>query len=170
MLFYIFSAEELRGIFARLGYALPPDLIPATVRYYLARTSHGSTLSRLAHSWVLARTDRRQSWALFEQALEADLADTQGGTTQRRHPSWGHGRNRRHGDALLRRSGNPAGRSLAAPGSARRTHRDVLPAQLPRTTDQHLTDPRPGKAAVAPLLRRTNPSLRRGHRKNAEPG
>lgn len=81
MLFYLFSAEELRGIFHRLGYPLPPDVIPATVDYYLARTSHGSTLSRLAHSWVLARTDRRQSWALFEQALEADLADTQGGTT-----------------------------------------------------------------------------------------
>ncbi|TDW28876.1 beta-phosphoglucomutase family hydrolase [Cryobacterium psychrophilum] len=82
MLFYLFSAEELRDIFARLGYTLSPDLIPTTVGYYLARTSHGSTLSRLTHSWVLARTDRRQSWALFEQALEADLADTQGGTTR----------------------------------------------------------------------------------------
>ncbi len=82
MLLYLFSAEELREVFHRLGYELPPDIIPATVRYYLARTSHGSTLSRLAHSWVLARTDRRQSWAMFEQALEADLADTQGGTTR----------------------------------------------------------------------------------------
>ncbi len=82
MLFYLFSAEELREIFSRLGYPLPPDLIPATVRYYLARTSHGSTLSRLAHSWVLARTNRARSWSLFEQALEADLADTQGGTTR----------------------------------------------------------------------------------------
>ena len=82
MLFYLFSAEELREIFLRLGYPLPPDLIPATVRYYLARTSHGSTLSRLAHGWVLARTNRARSWSLFEQALEADLADTQGGATR----------------------------------------------------------------------------------------
>ncbi len=82
MLFYLFSAEELRNIFARLGYALPPELIPATVRYYLARTSHGSTLSRLVHSWVLARTNRPRSWALFEKTLEADLSDTQGGTTR----------------------------------------------------------------------------------------
>lgn len=82
MLFYLFSAEELRGIFTRLGYALPPELIPATVRYYLDRTSHGSTLSRLVHSWVLARTNRGCSWTLFEQALEADLADTQEGTTR----------------------------------------------------------------------------------------
>lgn len=82
MLFYLFSAEELRGLFARLGYALPPDLIPRTVHYYLARTSHGSTLSRLAHGWVLARTDRARSWTLFDHALRADLDDTQGGTTR----------------------------------------------------------------------------------------
>ena len=81
MLFYLFSAEELRTVFERLGYTLPPELIPRTVQYYLARTSHGSTLSRLTHGWVLARTDRPRSWSLFEQALEADLADTQGGTT-----------------------------------------------------------------------------------------
>ncbi|QHE74212.1 Trehalose-6-phosphate phosphatase (plasmid) [Rhodococcus sp. WAY2] len=82
MLFYLFSAEELRTVFERLGYTLPPELIPHTVQYYLARTSHGSTLSRLTHGWVLARSDRTRSWSLFEQALEADLADTQGGTTR----------------------------------------------------------------------------------------
>ncbi|WP_378731074.1 beta-phosphoglucomutase family hydrolase [Nocardia brasiliensis] len=82
MLFYLFSAEELRDIFDRLGYPLPPELIPRTVDYYLARTSHGSTLSRLVHAWVLARTDRALSWRLFTQALDADLADTQGGTTR----------------------------------------------------------------------------------------
>ena len=31
---------------------------------------------------MLARTNRARSWPLFEQALEADLADTQGGTTR----------------------------------------------------------------------------------------
>jgi beta-phosphoglucomutase family hydrolase len=82
MLFYLFSAEELRTMFARLGYILPPEAIPRTVDFYLSRTSHGSTLSRLVHSWVLARTDRARSWSLFEQALEADLSDTQGGTTR----------------------------------------------------------------------------------------
>lgn len=82
MLFYLFSAEELREMFEHLGYALPPDLIPRTVDYYINRTSHGSTLSRLAHAWVLARTDRAKSWSMFTQALEADLADTQRGTTR----------------------------------------------------------------------------------------
>ncbi|WP_349828547.1 glycoside hydrolase family 65 protein [Brevibacterium litoralis] len=82
MLFYLFSAEELRGVLERLGYSLPADAIPRTVRYYLDRTSHGSTLSRVVHAWVLARTDRKHSWSMFEQALQADLADTQGGTTR----------------------------------------------------------------------------------------
>jgi trehalose/maltose hydrolase-like predicted phosphorylase len=82
MLFYLLSAEELSGVFERLGYPMPPDLVPRTIRYFLARTSHGSTLSRLAHSWVLARGDREQSWELFTQALECDVQDTQGGTTR----------------------------------------------------------------------------------------
>lgn len=82
MLFYLLSAEELRSVFERLDYELPPELIPRTVDYYLARTSHGSTLSRLIHSWVLARTNRARSWSMFTEALKADLDDTQGGTTR----------------------------------------------------------------------------------------
>lgn len=82
MLFYLFSAEELRALLDRMGYSLPPADIPRTVEFYLARTSHGSTLSRLVHSWVLARSDRHRSWSLFTQALDSDLADIQGGTTR----------------------------------------------------------------------------------------
>ena len=81
MLLYLLSAEELGEVFARLGYDFDPARIPATVDHYLARTSHGSTLSRVAHSWVLARSDRPRSWALFLEALASDLDDTQGGTT-----------------------------------------------------------------------------------------
>ncbi|RAN76781.1 family 65 glycosyl hydrolase [Bacillus sp. SRB_336] len=82
MLFYLFSAEELRSLFAHLGYRLPPELVRRTVSYFLARTSHGSTLSRLAHSWVLARSDRAQSWSLFNEALQCDLGDAHDGTTR----------------------------------------------------------------------------------------
>jgi len=81
MLFYLFSAEELRELFSRLGYRFEPETIPKNVRYYLERTSHGSTLSRVVHSWVLARSDRPRSWRLFAEALESDVADIQGGTT-----------------------------------------------------------------------------------------
>ncbi|WP_352396875.1 glycoside hydrolase family 65 protein [Aminobacterium colombiense] len=55
MLFYLFSAEELRSIFKQLGYAFKYETIPQNINYYLKRTSHGSTLSRVVHSWVLAR-------------------------------------------------------------------------------------------------------------------
>jgi alpha,alpha-trehalase len=56
-------------------------MIPRTVAYYGARTSHGSTLSRVVDAWVLARSDRSRSWSLFTEALESDVADIQGGTT-----------------------------------------------------------------------------------------
>src|SRR5206468_11817292 len=63
------------------GYALPPETILATVDYYLPRTSHGSTLGRVVDAWILARSDRRRSWSSFNEALAADVAETQGGTT-----------------------------------------------------------------------------------------
>ena len=81
MLFYLLSADELRELLGRLGYALPPEAIPRTIEYYLARTAHGSTLSALVHAWVLARAHREQALEHFERALRSDIADIQGGTT-----------------------------------------------------------------------------------------
>lgn len=81
MLFYLFSFEQLKEIFEKLGYPFGYETIPKNVDYYLDRTSHGSTLSRVVHSWVLTRSDRVRSWKLFLTALESDVADIQGGTT-----------------------------------------------------------------------------------------
>ena len=81
MLFYLFTEEELRDLLRRLGYELDPDLIPRTTDYYITRTAHGSTLSAVVHSWVLARRDRTRSFDLFRRALESDVGDIQGGTT-----------------------------------------------------------------------------------------
>nr|WP_156000986.1 glycosyl hydrolase family 65 protein [Streptomonospora sp. PA3] len=84
MLFYLLSAEELRALLRGLGYrdrADDPELIPRTVGYYLARTSHGSTLSAVVHAWVLSRTDRAASWGFLREALHSDIDDIQGGTT-----------------------------------------------------------------------------------------
>ncbi|MEE9229076.1 MAG: glycosyl hydrolase family 65 protein [Acidobacteriota bacterium] len=81
MLFYLFSMEELEEIFSRLGYEFTPEIIPRNIEYYCARTSHGSSLSRVVHSWVLARSDREGSWQSFQKALKSDLEDIQGGTT-----------------------------------------------------------------------------------------
>ena len=82
MLFYLFSADELGELFEHLGYSFGPESIPKNVDYYLNRTSHGSTLSRVVHSWVLSRSNRKRSWALFQEALESDVNDVQGGTTE----------------------------------------------------------------------------------------
>lgn len=81
MLFFLLSEAELRQLFARLGYEWSDDLLARNVEYYLARTSHGSTLSQVVHAWVLARLDRKHSWTLFREALASDIDDVQGGTT-----------------------------------------------------------------------------------------
>lgn len=81
MLFYLLSSDELLGLFGRLGYHFAPEQIPKTVDYYLSRTSHGSTLSAIAHSWVLTRGNRRMAMEYFQQVLKSDVADIQGGTT-----------------------------------------------------------------------------------------
>ena len=81
MLFYLLSADELGQLFGRLGYPFEHDTIPKNIEYYMARTSHGSTLSKVVHAWVLVRSDRERAWQLLSEALESDLLDLQGGTT-----------------------------------------------------------------------------------------
>ncbi|MBE0558181.1 MAG: hypothetical protein IH628_13195, partial [Proteobacteria bacterium] len=81
MLFYLFSAEEIQDLFTQMGYDFDPGIIPRNIDYYLQRSSHGSTLSNIVHSWVLARSDRPRSLELFHRALESDVSDVQGGTT-----------------------------------------------------------------------------------------
>jgi trehalose 6-phosphate phosphatase len=81
MLFYLLSAEELRTLMGRLGYPWKPSEIPGTIDYYLARTSHGSTLSAVVHASVLARAHRDDAMRYFLEALRSDVADVQGGTT-----------------------------------------------------------------------------------------
>jgi alpha,alpha-trehalase len=81
MLLYLMSSTELREVLDRLGYRFTSGQIPKMVDYYLARTSHGSTLSGVVHSWVLARANRERAMDFFQEALIADVADIQGGTT-----------------------------------------------------------------------------------------
>ena len=105
MLFYLLSADELRELLGRLGYVLAPEAIPATIDYYLARTSHGSTLSAVVHAWVLARADREPRWTSSSRAGERHRRHPgrhHGGG----HPPRGHGRHRRHRAAVLRRRGD----------------------------------------------------------------
>jgi trehalose/maltose hydrolase-like predicted phosphorylase len=80
MLFYLLSQEELAALFQQLGYDFDGAL-QRNVDFYLSRSSHGSTLSRVVHAWVLASVDRSRSWSLLLQALGSDLRDVQRGTT-----------------------------------------------------------------------------------------
>jgi trehalose/maltose hydrolase-like predicted phosphorylase len=75
------SQEELCEQLEWMGYECSTDMLDRTVEYYLARTAHGSTLSRIVYAWVTSRIDPGESWQLFREALAADIDDTQGGTT-----------------------------------------------------------------------------------------
>ncbi|MFJ3946555.1 glycoside hydrolase family 65 protein [Streptomyces griseoaurantiacus] len=81
MLGHLLPPHELVALFARLGHRFDDDLWRRTVDHYLARTSHGSTLSGLVHGWVLARCRRTEAWDHVQEALLSDVADVQGGTT-----------------------------------------------------------------------------------------
>jgi trehalose/maltose hydrolase-like predicted phosphorylase len=82
MLFFLFSPSELRLLFERLGYAYGPDTARKNIAYYDERTSHGSTLSFVAHGGVLAGLNAEGSWERFLAALESDVGDVQEGTTK----------------------------------------------------------------------------------------
>src|SRR5206468_10352044 len=63
-------------------YAWDAESARRNIDYYDRRTSHGSTLSYVAHAGVLAPIDPERSWERFLIALESDVGDIQGGTTK----------------------------------------------------------------------------------------
>jgi trehalose/maltose hydrolase-like predicted phosphorylase len=82
MTFYNLSKEEVDLILERLDYKLPEDYIMKNLEFYLARTSHGSTLSRVVHAQLANLTgNHKLSWELYIDALTSDYNDIQGGTT-----------------------------------------------------------------------------------------
>ena len=82
LLFFLFSPDEISRLFECLGYAWEADSARRNIDYYDKRTSHGSTLSYIAHAGVLAPIDPDLSWERFLVALESDIGDVQGGTTK----------------------------------------------------------------------------------------
>jgi trehalose/maltose hydrolase-like predicted phosphorylase len=82
LLFFLFSPDEISRLFERLGYEWDADSARRNIDYYDERTSHGSTLSYIAHAGVLAQIDPEHSWERFLVALESDVGDVQGGTTK----------------------------------------------------------------------------------------
>lgn len=149
MLFYLLTSREVRQILDRLGYPAPPDLTLRTIRYYLSRTSHGSTLSAVAHARVLARSDRIGSWRFFTETLTGDIIDVQE-DHRRGRPPGRHGRHAGPGPALLPRP-RSTGRRPAPESGAPRTvdHAVVVPALSRRGTHHrgrpHLRTDHPGR-------------------------
>jgi len=82
MTFYNLPEDEVNKILTRLGYSLPKDYLSRNLHYYLKRTSHGSSLSRVVHGQLAQIiNDETLSWQLYKEALGSDFVDIQGGTT-----------------------------------------------------------------------------------------
>lgn len=82
MIFYNLDPEQVTTILQNLGYSLPIDYLSRNLVYYLARTSHGSTLSRVVHAQLANMIGNKNlSWELYLDALTSDYNDIQGGTT-----------------------------------------------------------------------------------------
>lgn len=82
MVFYNLNKSEVDELLSGMGYSLPVDYLQKNLQYYLERTSHGSTLSRVVHARLAAMTGNFDlSWKLYQEALSSDYDDIQGGTT-----------------------------------------------------------------------------------------
>lgn len=82
MIFYILDEKEVKDLITGMGYTLKQDFVKRNMDYYLARTSHGSTLSRVVHAQLANMIgDADLSKILYQDALSSDFNDIQGGTT-----------------------------------------------------------------------------------------
>lgn len=52
MTFYNISENEVKKMMEQCGYKPHPKLLQVNYEYYLPRTSHGSTLSRVVHCYL----------------------------------------------------------------------------------------------------------------------
>ncbi len=82
MTFYNIDPSVVKGILSDMGYKLPNDFLERNFDYYIQRCSHGSTLSRVVHAYLASLIGRKQlTWDLYNDALQSDYVDIQGGTT-----------------------------------------------------------------------------------------
>lgn len=82
MTFYNLDQDEIYNIICAMGYTSPADLLKRNFQYYIRRTSHGSTLSRIVHAFLANIIGENQlGWELYMEALTSDYIDIQGGTT-----------------------------------------------------------------------------------------
>ena len=83
MIFFKLSEKTVASLLTQLGYNPPDNLLSKNLHYYLQRTSHGSTLSRLVHAYLANLVGNYElSWKLYQESLRSDFIDIQGGTTR----------------------------------------------------------------------------------------
>ena len=83
MLFYNLSENTILSLISQLGYEPPVGILTKNLHYYLQRTSHGSTLSRLVHAYLaFLEGNYELSSMLYKESLRSDFFDIQGGTTR----------------------------------------------------------------------------------------
>lgn len=86
MLFHLLGHGGAQALLAHLGAALPPGGFERTVRYYMARITHESSLSHIACAGALAGLDPEASWHYFRKSLHSDLGpDASAGTHEGLH-------------------------------------------------------------------------------------
>ncbi|MDP8216232.1 MAG: glycosyl hydrolase family 65 protein [Candidatus Kaelpia imicola] len=82
MFFYLLNLAEVKEIFNNLGYEFSKDTLNKNYKYYVKRTSHGSTLSKVVHCYIAHLLNKpKETWRWFNEVLESDIFDIQSGTT-----------------------------------------------------------------------------------------
>ena len=82
MMIYNLGPRVMEETVKQLGNNLPKDWLKKNRDYYLARTVHGSTVSRPVYASVdIALGDVDKAWQKLQVAIRSDYDDIQGGTT-----------------------------------------------------------------------------------------
>ncbi|MBD3202807.1 beta-phosphoglucomutase family hydrolase [Candidatus Woesearchaeota archaeon] len=82
MTFYNLSSKQVKEVLNKLKYKPVENFLKKNFEYYVKRTSHGSTLSKVVHSYLLNLIGKKDlSYKFYVDALESDYVDVQGGTT-----------------------------------------------------------------------------------------
>lgn len=82
MIFYLLDLKEVEDILKKAGHNFNLKMLKKNYDYYIKRTSHGSTLSKVVHCFMSQKVGKTKAfWNWFIEVLRSDIHDTQGGTT-----------------------------------------------------------------------------------------
>jgi trehalose/maltose hydrolase-like predicted phosphorylase len=82
MAWYNLGSKEVSSLLAAMGYDSDKAKLKPNFDYYIQRTSHGSTLSRIVHAYLANELGMKaRAWTFYMEALSSDYVDIQGGTT-----------------------------------------------------------------------------------------